>query len=600
MFDYVCHGALTAPDALKARVAELPTVHDIELIAPLFWADHCLECSPPACYASCAMFEANEIGRCRRVDDLTLGTIPGYDFPAAHLRFRKWAKLLCPCTSSAALDAESFLADNLRHEKRLNLTRRLDSAFLSAPKPYRYPVSRLVHHRYIKQFWPIPKQRSAARELCLVFWAVNPAQDSRLILDSYDFDEMLLTRNVYSVREGLNVWRVPTEKLSRAGETIYMLELFPSDDELLEVYMLFSDLVTFKADSAFAAPVNARKKPAKKVKCVAWDLDNTLWDGVIGEDGLDGVTPRPEMAELIRRLDERGILNTICSKNDEAPALAGLEKFGLRDYFLYPKINWLPKSGNLLEISRLLNINIDTFAFVDDSAFERAEVANALGCVRVFADSEAAGLLSRPEFDVPVTADSKKRRGFYMAEAKRQDAFSESQSGDYRAFIRSCAFQIDLAPCKTGEDIKRCHELLMRTNQLNASTNRIPFEEFQAIAAAPEKLVLRVSCRDRYGEYGTVGCLILEKGTDTLLCTDFVISCRVAKKKVESAVILRLMERFGTPMEIIYRPSERNHVLKDEFLSIGAEYDEANERMRFTKETIRDADWAAVTDHLGG
>jgi len=600
MFDYVCHGTLTAPDALTAHAAELPSFHDIELIAPLFWADHCLECSPPACYASCEMFEANEIGRCKRVDYMELGTIPGFDFPAAHLRFRKWAKLRCPYTSSIVHTAEGFLADNRRHEKQLALTRKLDSASLSAPLSLRYPASRLLHHRYIKKYWPLPDQRSAARELCLVFWAVKPVQGSRLILDSYDFDDMLLTRNVYAVREGLNVWRVPTEKLRRQGEPVFALELFPSDDEALEVYMLFSDLVSFKAGSAFANPAQPKKQPAKKVKCVAWDLDNTLWDGILGEDGLDGVTLREGAADVIRQLDERGILNTVCSKNDEALARAALEKFGLWEYFLYPRINWKPKSGNLAEIAKRLNINIDTFAFVDDSAFERAEVESALGCVRIYADSEVEKLLSLPEFDVPVTEDSKKRRSFYMAEAQRQDAFTESDGGNYRSFILSCAFEIDIARCTSDEDIKRCHELLMRTNQLNASTNRIPYDEFRAIAEDPEKLVLRVRCRDKYGEYGTVGCLILEKRADTLLCTDFVISCRVAKKKVESAVILRLMERFGTGMDIVYRPSERNHVLKDEFLSIGADYDEANARMRFTKDTIRDADWATVTDHIEG
>jgi Predicted enzyme involved in methoxymalonyl-ACP biosynthesis len=136
----------------------------------------------------------------------------------------------------------------------------------------------------------------------------------------------------------------------------------------------------------------------------------------------------------------------------------------------------------------------------------------------------------------------------------------------------------------------------MRTNQLNASTNRIPYEQFRALTTDPGKLVLRVRCADKYGEYGTVGCLILEKRADKLLCTDFVISCRVARKKVESAVIMHLMKRYGLPMDIVYKPSERNHVLKEEFLAIGAEYLEADAVMRFTPETILDYDWASVAD----
>ena len=595
MFDYVCFSALTGAEALNAFSDRVPKVSDIETIAPLFWADHCLECSPPACYASCGMFEANEIGRCRRVDFMEFGRVPGFDFPVTHLRFRKWAKLRCPYNASASYAGREFSDSFARHKKMLSLARSVDTLSCIGPKKYRYPLSRVLHHRYIRGFWPVNEVGYPAQELFLSFYAVRPAHGSRLLLDSYGFDDMLLTRNVYEVHEGLNVWRVPVEMLSRDSAPVFALELFPADNEALELYILSSDLVTFREDfiPAAAAP---GKQPAKKVKCVAWDLDNTLWDGILGEDGIDGVTLRPQTAEVIRQLDERGILNTVCSKNDEALAIAALEKFGLRDYFLYPKINWKPKSGNLQEVSKLLNINIDTFAFVDDSAFERAEVGLTLGCVRVYADSESESLLARPEFDVPVTADSKKRRAFYMAEAKRRDAFTESDSGDYKSFILSCGFVIDIAPCKTAQDIDRCHELLMRTNQLNASTNRIPADEFHAIAEDPERLVLRVKCVDRYGEYGTVGCLILDMRGETLLCTDFVISCRVAKKKVESAVIMHLMQKYGRPMDIVYRPSERNHVLKDEFLSIGADCDEPKALMHFTADTIRDYDWATVKE----
>ena len=595
MFDYVCFSALTGLEALNAFSDRVPRAEDIETIAPLFWADHCLECSPPACYSSCGMFESNEIGRCRRVDYMEFGSIPGFDFPVAHLRFRKWAKLRCPYNASVAFAGKEFLESFQRHEKKLLLTRGADTLSRLGPKRFRYPLSRILHHRYIRDFWPVNEVGYLTQELFLAFYAVRPAQDSRLLLDSYGFDNMLLARNVFEVRAGLNVWRIPAELLSRGGAPVFALELFPADNEALELYILFSDLVTFR-ESFIPADPKPGKQPAKKVKCVAWDLDNTVWDGILGEDGLDGVTLRPQAAGVIRKLDERGILNTVCSKNDEALAKAALEKFGLWDYFLYPKINWMPKSGNLTEISKLLNINIDTFAFVDDSAFERAEVALTLGCVRVYADTETESLLSRPEFDVPVTEDSKKRRAFYKAEAKRQDAFTGSDTGDYKAFILSCGFVIDVASCASPQDIDRCHELLMRTNQLNASTNRIPADEFRAIAEGQDKLVLRVKCADRYGEYGTVGCLILDTRGEALLCTDFVISCRVAKKKVESAVIMYLMQKYGKNMDIVYRPSERNHVIKEEFLSIGADYDEQKALMRFSPAAIRDFDWATVKE----
>ena len=354
MFDYVCSYALRGTEALNAFSDRVPKASDIEAIAPLFWADHCLECSPPACYASCGMFEANEIGRCRRVDYMELGRVPGFDFPVAHLRFRKWAKLRCPYNASVSFDGRAFLESFERHEKKLALTRRADTLSRLGPKRFRYPLSRVLHHRYIRNFWPVNMRTVSGRELCLAFYA--PAGGGRLILDAHDFDDLLLTRHDCTVRQGLNVWRIPAGELTRAGKPILALDLYPADNALLELYMLLSDLVSFRPDSPFF------KKPAKKVKCVAWDLDNTVWDGILGEDGLDGVKLRPAVAAVIRELDARGILNTVCSKNDEALAKKALEKFGLWDFFLYPKINWKPKSGNLSEISKLLNISIDTFA----------------------------------------------------------------------------------------------------------------------------------------------------------------------------------------------------------------------------------------------
>ena len=123
MFDYVCFSALTGAEALNAFSDRVPKVSDIETIAPLFWADHCLECSPPACYASCGMFEANEIGRCRRVDFMELGRVPGFDFPVTHLRFRKWAKLRCPYNASVSYAGREFLDSFEHHEKTLSFGR---------------------------------------------------------------------------------------------------------------------------------------------------------------------------------------------------------------------------------------------------------------------------------------------------------------------------------------------------------------------------------------------------------------------------------------------------------------------------------------------
>lgn len=120
-------------------------------------------------------------------------------------------------------------------------------------------------------------------------------------------------------------------------------------------------------------PIKA--EPEQAVKCVVWDLDNTLWTGVLLEDTR--VSLRPEVPGILRALDERGILHSIASRNDRAIAMEKLREFGLGEYFLWPQINWNPKSDSIRAIADNLRLGLDTFAFIDDQPFELAEVAFA-------------------------------------------------------------------------------------------------------------------------------------------------------------------------------------------------------------------------------
>lgn len=596
MFDYVRYDLNPISFDIKENLSHLVKIKDIGKFAPLFWAEHCLECSPPACYNSCQLFEKNDYGRCKRLSFISSETNASFAFPIYYLKFKKWSKLRCEYNSSFVFsDASEFVKEYELHRKKIAVAKVVDYPSKFLTRKLRNPIARTIHHNYIKKAKSDSCSVNICEELVIQFYT-RTTEKINLILDSYDINNMLLQRHVLKVHEGFNEWRVNVKDLTRENAVILALELYPADNAELDMTVFFSDLVKFKEKSSFSVQGQSsfNKPPASKVKCVAWDLDNTLWDGIVGEDGLSRISIRQNAVDVIKELDRRGILNTICSKNDNQLALRALDKFGLRDYFLYPQINWEPKSKNLLTISKLLNINIDTFAFVDDSEFERMEVKNALGCVRIFPDTEISNILSKDEFKVPVTEDSIKRRFFYMAEVRRQDAFVESNNNDYKSFIISCEFVVDIKRCESISEIDRCHELLMRTNQLNASTNRIPYETFKSYTQDESKLVLRVKCDDKYGSYGTVGCLIINKDNNRLLCTDFVISCRVAKKKVESAIIMNLMEKFNLPLDVVYRPSERNHVLLDEFLTVGGKYKRENDVVCFTQEAIKDYDWVRV------
>src|SRR5215207_8346865 len=132
------------------------------------------------------------------------------------------------------------------------------------------------------------------------------------------------------------------------------------------------DVSSTQQTEASDPEVSPRRKPGS-IKCVVWDLDNTVWDGILLED--PSVALRPGVAEVIRALDERGILHSVASRNDHALAMAKLAELGLAEYFLYPRINWNSKASSIEGIAGDINIGLDALAFVDDQPFEREEVA---------------------------------------------------------------------------------------------------------------------------------------------------------------------------------------------------------------------------------
>lgn len=189
------------------------------------------------------------------------------------------------------------------------------------------------------------------------------------------------------------------------------------------------------ADSTIQSEALLEEKKKLGVKCVVWDLDDTLWNGTLLEGGVKGL--QTEVLEVIRALDRRGILQSIASKNEHAPALAQLEALGIAEYFLYPQINWGPKSASIERIAKDLNIGIDTLAFIDDQTFELDEVRFALPQVMCIPATEIGAVLARSEF-IPrfITEDSGRRRAMYMADITRNKV-GEHFNGPQDAFLAS-------------------------------------------------------------------------------------------------------------------------------------------------------------------
>ena len=192
------------------------------------------------------------------------------------------------------------------------------------------------------------------------------------------------------------------------------------------------------------------------------------------------------------------------------------------------------------QIAKSLNIGIDALALIDDSIFERRQVASVWPQVRTYDVTEIDGLLTKSEFDVLATVESHNRRAMYRAEEKR-NTLMQAEHTDIADFIRKCNLGIHLFAPTTEEEKLRCYELIVRTNQLNMSGKKYTPEEFEEVLARPDHKNFAFSCGDDFGEYGIVGFGQYRVEAENLVFTEFAMSCRVAGKFVESALFAHLM-----------------------------------------------------------
>jgi FkbH-like protein len=281
-----------------------------------------------------------------------------------------------------------------------------------------------------------------------------------------------------------------------------------------------------------------REVMERKIKCVVWDLDNTIWDGILLEH--DQVRLKDGIQRIIETLDSRGILQSIASRNDFQAAFRKLQEFNLADYFLYPRINWGAKSSSIREIARSLNIGLDTFAFIDDQDFERAEVTYHLPQVLCYDVHNLDKLLSLPEFNPRfITEDSRLRRQMYLSEIRRKEA-EESLSLSNEEFLKTLDMEMTISAA-TEDDLLRAEELTVRTNQLNTTGYTYSYEELNSLLKSANHLLLIASLKDKFGDYGKIGLSLIEKLADEWTIKLFLMSCRVMTRGVGSVFINHIL-----------------------------------------------------------
>ncbi|MFF7458683.1 HAD-IIIC family phosphatase [Kitasatospora sp. NPDC008115] len=298
------------------------------------------------------------------------------------------------------------------------------------------------------------------------------------------------------------------------------------------------------------------------VKCVVWDLDNTLWKGTLLEG--DDVVVDDRVFQTVVGLDARGILQAVASKNDHGPAWERLEELGVAEYFVHARIGWGPKSSSVREIADELRFAHDTIAFVDDQPAERAEVAFHLPQVRCYPAEAAPDLLGLAEFTpASVTVDSRRRREMYQANVRRQ-AEQESFDGPSQEFLRSLDLVMQIGRASAG-DLSRMEELTLRTSQMNATGVHYSDADLRALLDDADHEVLAVTMSDRFGSHGAVGVALLERGERVWHLKLLATSCRVVSFGAGATVLNWLVDEAaaaGVHLVADFRATSRNRIME--------------------------------------
>jgi len=276
------------------------------------------------------------------------------------------------------------------------------------------------------------------------------------------------------------------------------------------------------------------------IKCVVWDLDNTLWQGRLLEGDRLGLTPG--ILGIVKELDNRGILQSIASKNEFSDAWRKLEELGLTEYFLCPQIGWGEKSRSLSEIANQLGIALGSIAFVDDDAYEREEVGWHHPSVLLIDAADIGKLLDMGEMQPRyVTSESKLRRSLYQSDMRRKLAEVEFK-GDKEAFLISLKEVVRIRPAEVL-DLWRAEELTVRTNQLNTTGRCYSYDDIKMMMTSSNHLVLVADFEDRFGSGGTVGLALIETTACYWVLKLLIVSCRVLTRGVGGILLSHILTR---------------------------------------------------------
>ena len=327
----------------------------------------------------------------------------------------------------------------------------------------------------------------------------------------------------------------------------------------------------------------------KSRRCLILDLDNTLWGGVIGDDGMEGILigngdPTAEaylnLQQIVLELHNRGIVLAVCSKNEDAIARQPFrdhpEMILKENHFAVFQANWSDKAANIKAISEMLSLGLGSFVFVDDNPAERMQVRRELPEVAVPElpkDPALYGntLIAAGYFETTVfSEEDEKRTAFYQENAKRAEVLTTSSNMD--DYLESLGMEITLVPFDaTGRS--RIVQLISKSNQFNLTTKRYSNSEVKDFEDKPNFFTRQIRLKDVFGDNGMISVIICEKNTDSWRIDTWLMSCRVLGRRVEEAVLQDIVqhasEEGASKLVGEFSPTERNILVKDHYKKLG-------------------------------
>tara|TARA_B100000795_G_scaffold1931_1_gene1300 strand:+ start:3005 stop:4741 length:1737 start_codon:yes stop_codon:yes gene_type:complete len=434
-------------------------------------------------------------------------------------------------------------------------------------------------------------------EIIKIFEAYKKYNKSKIIISLFDYPDIEisikqknlknvinhLNNEIYKIFENNSSFSILSEQQNVLSNSIewHSQRDWHSFGKVLtaEASLIVSNTISKVIKSSF--------QPSKKVLIL--DLDNTIWGGVIGDDGLKNLrigdeTPEGriflEIQSYFKMIKNNGVLLAVVSKNEKSLALEGLKVkkniLKISD-FVATRINWKNKSENIMSISKELNLSLDSFVFIDDNPTEREEVTKQLPDVSIpnIGDNPESFIKIINDHDYfnigsKISKEDAARTSLYQIENIRKKLQTKNKS--HSGFLKSLKIEIKFIK-KIIDNIERIHQLTNKTNQFNLTSKRLSISEVKKYIKNPKKKIITVQAKDKFGDYGIISVMYLSKNAQGWVIDNWIMSCRVFTKSIENAILFSLIKFIKknkkSNLKTTYIVSKKNHLMFNILNSLG-------------------------------